>query len=195
MSGLLLAVALAMAGQVRDAVPAPARLMPDERVEKPVKVEELAEKVETIWLRKQGCWGEGRKILNGPHAGLYRITRKWAGDPWGFIGLVNWYRVNYFRDAWGHPLPPVMYDSNLSRWAALNNGPQLSAKYSGHHVNPNVWQIAYFFYGQRTARDAVVGFLNSPAHAAVIADPNIRRMGVSAGTDGVNMAWTANAGY
>ena len=103
----------------------------------------------------------------------------------GFPGVVEW-------GEGPSRMAPVGYDGNLSNWAAKNNPPQLAARCSGHHVNPNTWQIAFFLWTPRV-EDAGNGFLASSEHAKVLLDPAIRVAGIAMNTDGAGYAWTVNA--
>jgi len=93
--------------------------------------------------------------------------------------LINWHRSQ-------RGLRPLRYDTNLAAWAARNNSGQLYYRRSGHHVNPNCWQVA--FYGPQTADLAVNGWLASPSHFQAIMRPDVTVIGVAVNS----VAWTAN---
>src|SRR5262249_10428991 len=90
-----------------------------------------------VWLTKQGVWGYGYQIQDGPHRGLWRVDPDSkrapeellpATDAYGFAAIINRYRA----DA---GLPALAYDHDLSAWAAQNNVEQ-SSRGLGHHVSP-----------------------------------------------------------
>jgi hypothetical protein len=127
-----------------------------------------------------------RKVLQGhpTRIGKWVVYQEIRSDPWGFLNWLNNVRIRA-------GLALVRYDANLSAWAALNNPPQLAAGASGHHVNPNAWQVAFF--GPTNAVDAGNGFLASPGHASVLLDPAITTVGIAASADSRGWAWTVNA--
>jgi hypothetical protein len=142
-----------------------------------------------VWLVKQGVWGYGYQIRDGPHRGLWRVDpdSKRAPkelvpttDPYGFAALLNHYRV-------AAGLPPLAYDHDLSAWAAQNNAEQ-SNRGLGHHVNPNCHQNCAW-----NAPDAVsvaAEWMNSPGHQANLLAPSLSRFGIAYGP---GPYWTMNA--
>lgn len=146
-----------------------------------------------VWLEKQGVWGYGYQLQDGPHRGLWRIDpdSKRApepeeslanvdADPYGFAAILNAYRASA-------GLPPVAYDSDLSAWAAQNNAHQ-NHRGLGHHVNPNCFQNCAWNTPdvQRTA----IEWINSPGHRANMLSPSISRFGIA---HGPGPYWTMNA--
>ena len=92
-----------------------------------------------VWLTKQGVWGYGYQIKEGPQSGLWRIDagskrkpapapKAAAADPYGFATVLNRIRASM-------GLRPAAYDPSLSSWASQNNVAQ-SSRGLGHHVNP-----------------------------------------------------------
>lgn len=109
---------------------------------------------ERVWLRSQQCYADGWKIIgNSPYVGLYRVYRKYPGDPYGFIAIFNQTRAMY-------GLPPVIYDPDLSSWAAANNAEQ-AKRGMGHHIVKGSQNAAQ---GQRDAAQVTKEWMNSPGH-------------------------------
>src|SRR5215472_12894244 len=82
-----------------------------------------------VWLERQGVWGYGYQITEGPHSGLWRIDPSSkqapaAADPYGFSAVLNRIRARM-------GLAPAAYDPALSSWAAQNNAAQ-SSRGLGH---------------------------------------------------------------
>ncbi len=85
-------------------------------------------------------------------------------------------------------LPPVVVDTSMAGPAEENNKIMNERTHaSGHNVpvKPNTSEIA--FYGPKSAKGAMQGFLDSPPHRAAIEDPHATRMYIA--QDG--KAWTA----
>ena len=157
--------------------------------EKPFPPEQLSEVYQAHFRRLNGrvvlC--NAQKVLAGhpTRVGKWVIVQEITGDPWGFLAWWNGERAR-------RGMAPVGYDGNLSNWAAKNNPPQLAARCSGHHVNPNTWQIAFFLWTPSPV-EAGNGFLASPGHRSVLLDPSIKVAGIAMNTDGAGYAWTVNA--
>ncbi len=101
-----------------------------------------------------------------------------AGDPYGFTAWLNGVRSQYGLGAVG-------VDSNLSNWAAMNNGQQ-NAMGMGHHVmGPARRQNS----GMGAAGTVWQMWMASPAHQAALLDPSISMIGIAAG----GAYWTFNA--
>jgi Cysteine-rich secretory protein family len=142
-----------------------------------------------VWLSKQGVWGYGYQIKEGPHRGDWRIDPDSkrspgdlvpAADPYGFASILNSYRASV-------GLPPVAYDSNLSAWASQNNAVQCD-RGIGHHVNPNCYQNCA--WNTTDASSAAGMWMNSPGHRANMLSPSISRFGIAFGP---GPYWTMNA--
>ena len=150
--------------------------------------QEPAEK-QWVWLEKQGVWGFGYQIQEGPHRGLWRIDQDSkrapeeavpTTDPYGFAGILNNYRATA-------GLAPLAYDHDLSAWAAQNNAEQAN-RGLGHHVNPNCYQNSAWNTpdAARTAEE----WINSPPHRANLLVSNATRFGIAYGP---GPYWTLNA--
>jgi uncharacterized protein YkwD len=142
-----------------------------------------------VWLNKQGVWGYGYLIQDGPHRGLWRIDpdSKRAPeeaapttDPHGFADILNNVRASA-------GLPPLAYDHDLAVWAANNNAEQ-SARGLGHHVNPNCYQNSA--WNTPDAQSTAEEWMSSPAHRANMLSPNVTRFGIAYGP---GPYWTMNA--
>jgi hypothetical protein len=142
-----------------------------------------------VWLSKQGVWGYGYQIQDGPNRGLWRVDPDSkrspeellpATDPYGFAAVLNRYRSEA-------GLPPVAYDHELSAWAAQNNAEQ-SSRGMGHHINPNCYQNCAW----NTPDAASVGeaWMESRGHRANMLAPSISRFGIAFGP---GPYWTMNA--
>jgi hypothetical protein len=137
-----------------------------------------------VWLAKQGVWGYGYQIPDGPDRGLWRVDpgskrAPAAGDPYGFVSLLNDVRASY-------SLPAVGYDPDLSSWAAANNSQQ-QVRGMGHHVQgPARHQNAGWNYA--SAQAVLRGWMGSPGHRAALLDPTIRWYGIA----WTGAYWTAN---
>ncbi len=73
-----------------------------------------------VWLSKQGVWGYGYQIQDGPQRGLWRVDPDSKRTPeelvpttdlYGFAAILNQHRALA-------GLAPVAYDHELSEWAA-----------------------------------------------------------------------------
>lgn len=82
--------------------------------------------------------------------------------------------VNAVRAA--YRLRPLAYDANLTNAAATNNAHQRS-RGLGHFFNPGTWQCAGV--GTHDGPQAANLWLNSPAHRAILLDPNLTTGGCS----------------
>jgi hypothetical protein len=142
-----------------------------------------------VWLAKQGVWGYGYQIQDGPHSGLWRVDpdSKRApedvvpvSDPYGFAAIVNQHRA-------AAGLPPIAYDHNLSAWAANNNAEQCS-RGIGHHVSPNCYQNCA--WNTPDAMSTAASWMESPGHRANMLSPSITRFGIAYGP---GPYWTMNA--
>jgi hypothetical protein len=142
-----------------------------------------------VWLNKQGVWGFGYQLQEGPHRGLWRIDpdSKRApedlvpeSDPYGFASLLNGHRA-------AAGLPTLAYDPELSSWAASNNAEQ-ARRGLGHHVNPNCYQNSA--WNAPDAATAADEWMNSPAHRANMLAPGVTRFGIAYGP---GPYWTMNA--
>jgi hypothetical protein len=151
--------------------------------------ERAAKQKQWVWLEKQGLWGYGYEIQDGPHRGLWRVDpdskRKPedvvpGADPYGFMALLNTYR------AWAG-LPPLAYDPDLSAWAAHNNVAQNSYGL-GHHVNPNCCQNSA--WNVHDAESVAAAWMQSPGHRANMLNPSISSFGIAYGP---GPYWTMNA--
>ncbi len=149
-----------------------------EQVEEPAK--------QWVWLEKQGVWGYGYQIKEGPHTGLWRVdpgskrAPEPVGDPYGFAAILNSYRA-----AIG--LPALSYEPSLSSWAAHNNAVQ-SNRGLGHHVNPNCFQNCA--WNTPDAASVAVAWMESPGHRANMLSPSVSRFGIAYGP---GPYWTMNA--
>jgi len=160
-----------------------------------------------VWLARQGVWGYGYQLQDGPHRGLWRIdpdskrppeepaqeqepesepepeptaTPAPAADPYGFAALLNTYRA-------AAGLPPLAYDNDLSAWASQNNAEQ-AGRGLGHHVNPNCFQNCA--WNTPDAASTAGEWMNSPAHRANMLSPTVTRYGIAYGP---GPYWTLNA--
>ncbi|MCA1686714.1 MAG: CAP domain-containing protein [Planctomycetia bacterium] len=142
-----------------------------------------------VWLDKQGVWGYGYQLQDGPHRGLWRVDPETkrppedaepAADPYGFAAILNAHRASA-------GLPPLAYDHDLSTWAARNNAEQAS-RGLGHHVNPNCYQNSC--WNAPDAQATSEEWMNSPAHRANMLSPNVSRFGIAYGP---GPYWTMNA--
>lgn len=89
-----------------------------------------------------------------------------AGDPYGFVPLLNRYRQS-------RGLPPVSYDSALSQQAQVNNAQASPHGYMGSAMVQNWAQ------GHQSAQEVLQGWINSPGHNRNLLDPNIRSVGIA----------------
>jgi hypothetical protein len=142
-----------------------------------------------VWLAKQGVWGFGYEIHDGPQRGLWRVDPDSklkpeevvpAADPYGFMALLNAYRA--FAG-----LSPLAYDPDLSTWAIHNNVAQNSYGL-GHHVNPNCCQNSA--WNVHDAASVAAAWMQSPGHRANMLDPSVSRFGIAYGP---GPYWTMNA--
>ncbi len=142
-----------------------------------------------VWLARQGVWGYGYQIEDGPYRGLWRIDPDSkrppepvapATDPHGFAEIINRFRASA-------GLPPLAYDHELSVWAANNNAEQ-AVRGLGHHVNPNCYQNSA--WNTPDAQSTADEWMNSPAHRANMLSPNVTRFGIAFGP---GPYWTLNA--
>jgi hypothetical protein len=142
-----------------------------------------------VWLSKQGVWGYGYQIQDGPQRGLWRVDPDSkrapeelvpATDLYGFAAIVNQYRA----DA---GLPPLAYDHELSVWAARNNEEQTSHGL-GHHVSPNCYQNCA--WNTPDAASTADAWMNSRGHRANMLSTSITRFGIAYGP---GPYWTMNA--
>ena len=139
-----------------------------------------------VWLSRQGVWGYGYQIQDGPQSGLWRIdpgskrAPAAAGDPYGFAAVLNRIRTSM-------GLPAVAYDPTLSSWAVQNNVAQ-SNRGLGHHVNPNCHQNCGWNYAN--AESVANGWMNSPGHRQNMLMPSMSRFGIAFGP---GPYWTMNA--
>jgi hypothetical protein len=155
----------------------------------PASVEREPPVKQWVWLEKQGVYGYGFQIQDGPHSGLWRIDPdskiapedlEPVGDPYGFAAILNEYRSSA-------GLPPVSYDPSLSAWASQNNEVQ-HRRGIGHHVNPNCNQNCA--YNTQDAVSTAEEWMNSPGHRANLLSPSISRFGIAYGP---GPYWTLNA--
>jgi hypothetical protein len=153
----------------------------------PEPAAEAAPAKQWVWLAKQGVWGYGYQIKEGPHSGLWRIDPDSkrrpaapAGDPYGFAAILN-----RFRASMG--LRPAAYDPNLSSWASQNNAAQ-NSRGLGHHINPGGYQNCGWNYAN--AESVASGWMNSPGHRQNMLQPNMSRFGIAFGP---GPYWTMNA--
>lgn len=142
-----------------------------------------------VWLHKQGVYGFGYQIPDGPHKGLWRIDPGSkrsaeefapAADPYGFAALLNQYRA-------AAGLPPLEYDPELSNWASHNNAAQ-AHRGIGHHVVPDCHQNCA--WNTPDAVRTAVEWMNSPGHRANMLSPAVSRFGIAFGP---GPYWTMNA--
>jgi hypothetical protein len=141
-----------------------------------------------VWLEKQGVWGYGYQIEDGPQKGLWRIdpgTKRApeeptpATDPYGFHAIINQYRASA-------GLPPLGYDHELASWAAVNNAHQ-SNRGLGHHVNPNCHQNCS--WNTPDAASTADQWLGSRGHRENMLSPAVRSFGIAYGP---GPYWTLN---
>jgi len=141
-----------------------------------------------VWLAKQGVWGYGYQLEDGPHRGLWRIDpgskrtpeeMAPAADPYGFAAIINQYRA-------AAGLPALDYDHDLSSWAAMNNAEQ-SSRGLGHHVNPNCYQNCA--WNTPDASSTAEQWLASPGHRQNMYSPSVRSFGIAYGP---GPYWTLN---
>jgi Cysteine-rich secretory protein family len=142
-----------------------------------------------VWLTRQGVWGYGYQIQEGPYRGLWRIDPGSkvspsdllpAVDPYGFTSILNWYRASA-------GLAPLAYDYDLSLWAAQNNAEQAS-RGIGHHVIPNCCQNCA--WNTPDAHSVAQAWMKSRGHRANMLDPSITHVGIAFGP---GPYWTMNA--
>lgn len=142
-----------------------------------------------VWLNKQGVWGFGYQLQDGPHRGLWRIDPDSktspddaipTTDPYGFAAILNAQRASA-------GLPPLAYDHNLSAWAAQNNAEQ-SARGLGHFINPNCFQNSA--WNTPDAPSTADEWMNSPPHRANMLSPSATKFGIAYGP---GPYWTLNA--
>ena len=141
-----------------------------------------------VWLARQGVYGYGYQIEDGPHRGLWRIdpgSKRGpddlapAADPYGFAPILNTLRASA-------GLAPVEYDADLSRWAARNNAEQ-SARGLGHHVNPNCFQNSA--WNTPDAAGTADQWVASAGHRENMLAPSVRTFGIAYGP---GPYWTLN---
>jgi hypothetical protein len=141
-----------------------------------------------VWLARQGVWGYGYQIADGPHRGLWRIDPDSKrppediapADPYGFASWLNSYRASA-------GLPALTHDPDLSALAARNNQAQ-SSHGLGHHVHPNCVQNCA--WNTPDAASTADEWMNSPAHRANMLSPHVTRFGIAYGP---GPYWTMNA--
>jgi|GEM_PF-3525294 len=139
-----------------------------------------------VWLEKQGLWGYGYQIQDGPFAGLWRVdpdskrAPEPPSDPYGFAAILNTYRASA-------GLPPLSYEPDLSNWAANNNVEQAN-RGLGHHVNPNCFQNCA--WNTPDAASVASAWMESPGHRANMLSPSVSRFGIAYGP---GPYWTMNA--
>lgn len=142
-----------------------------------------------VWLAKQGVWGYGYQIQEGPHTGLWRVDPDSkrapeasvpASDPYGFTAVLNSYRASA-------GLPPLAYAPDLSMWASNNNAEQ-AQRGLGHHVVQNFTQNCA--WNTPDAASTAAEWMNSPGHRANMLDPSAQRVGIAYGP---GPYWTMNA--
>jgi hypothetical protein len=142
-----------------------------------------------VWLTKQGVWGYGYQIEEGPQQGLWRIDpdSKRAPeevvpttDPYGFAAILNQYRA-------AAGLAPLTYDHDLSAWAAQNNVAQ-NNRGIGHHVTANCYQNCA--WNTPDAASTAEEWMNSRGHRANMLTPSATRFGIAYGP---GPYWTMNA--
>jgi hypothetical protein len=141
-----------------------------------------------VWLDKQGVWGYGYQIDEGPQKGLWRIDPESkrapeenapATDPYGFAAVLNGYRA-------GAGLPPLSYDHELSAWAAQNNAVQLE-RGIGHHVTINCYQNCA--WNTPDAASSGQEWMNSRGHRKNMLQASASRFGIAFGP---GPYWTLN---
>lgn len=143
-----------------------------------------------VWLARQGVWGYGYRIEDGPHRGLWRIdpgskrapedlAPTPAADPYGFAAILNQYRASV-------GLHPLEYDPDLSAWAVRNNEHQ-AGRGLGHHVNPNCHQNCAF--NTPDAASTADQWIGSRGHRANLLAPAARSFGIAYGP---GPYWTLN---
>jgi len=142
-----------------------------------------------VWLAKQGVWGYGYQIQDGPNRGLWRVDPESkrapeelvpATDPYGFAAIINRYRAEA-------GLPALAYDHDLSAWAAQNNVEQ-SSRGMGHHISPNCYQNCA--WNTPDAASTADAWMDSRGHRANMLAPSIARFGIAFGP---GPYWTMNA--
>ncbi|WP_422927834.1 CAP domain-containing protein [Singulisphaera sp. PoT] len=139
-----------------------------------------------VWLEKQGVWGYGYQIKEGPHAGLWRVDPdskrppEAPADPYGFAAILNSYRASA-------GLAPLSYEPDLAGWAAQNNAEQAN-RGLGHHVNPNCLQNCA--WNTPDANSVASAWMESPGHRANMLNPSASRFGIAFGP---GPYWTMNA--
>jgi hypothetical protein len=142
-----------------------------------------------VWLAKQGVWGYGYQIQDGPHRGLWRVDPDSkrtpeefapATDPYGFAAILNSYRA-------AAGLPPLAYDHDLSLWAAQNNAEQ-SQRGMGHHVSQNFYQNCA--WNTVDAASTAEAWMESRGHRANMLSSAVSRFGIAYGP---GPYWTMNA--
>ena len=144
-----------------------------------------------VWLARQGVWGYGFQVQDGPHKGLWRIDPETkrapeepapapAADPYGFAQILNGYRA-------AAGLPAVEYDHDLSAWASRNNAEQ-AGRGLGHHVSRNFFQNCA--WNTPDAASTAEEWMNSRGHRENMLSPTISRFGIAYGP---GPYWTLNA--
>jgi hypothetical protein len=141
-----------------------------------------------VWLNKQGVWGYGYQIGEGPHRGLWRIDPDSkrapeelvpATDPYGFAAILNQYRA-------AAGLPPLAYDHDLSAWASQNNAAQ-AERGLGHHISANFYQNCA--WNTPDATSTAEEWMNSRGHRANMLSADVSRFGIAYGP---GPYWTMN---
>jgi hypothetical protein len=142
-----------------------------------------------VWLTKQGVWGYGYQIDEGPNRGLWRIdpdTKRApedivpSTDPYGFAAILNQHRA-------AAGLAPLVYDHDLSAWAAQNNVVQ-SEKGIGHHVTANCFQNCA--WNTPDAASTADEWMHSRGHRANMLTSAATHFGIAYGP---GPYWTMNA--
>lgn len=142
-----------------------------------------------VWLNSQGVWGYGYQIEEGPHQGLWRIdpdTKRApeelvpTTDPYGFAAILNQYRA-------ARGLAPLVYDHDLSAWAAQNNVAQAN-RGIGHHVTINCFQNCA--WNTPDAASTAEEWMNSRGHRANMLESSATHFGIAFGP---GPYWTMNA--
>jgi hypothetical protein len=142
-----------------------------------------------VWLNSQGVWGYGYQIEEGPHKGLWRIDPETkrapeeavpTTDPYGFAAILNQYRA-------AAGLHPLIYDHDMSAWAAQNNAAQ-SERGIGHHVSANFFQNCA--WNTPDAASTADEWMNSRGHRANMLSSSVTHFGIAFGP---GPYWTMNA--
>ena len=125
-----------------------------------------------VWIRNRNSWAQASQIIgNSPYVGMYRVRQFIApvfritqSTDYG-INILNTIRANY-------GLSPVAYDPGATEASRINNNISLS-RGLGHHFTSGYLQ------NSAGGGNPWSMWMASPAHRALILNPNLRSAGYS----------------